>query len=81
MHVGHVRSTVLGDSLRRVLTLLGHHVVGDNHLGALVKLTGAVKLESLDSPIKERFGRIAPKNQAAAKRAFEEVKIINEGSK
>jgi arginyl-tRNA synthetase len=33
MHVGHVRSTVLGDSLRRVLTLLGHHVVGDNHLG------------------------------------------------
>lgn len=33
MHVGHLRSTILGDSLRRALTLLGHHVVSDNHLG------------------------------------------------
>jgi pyruvate ferredoxin oxidoreductase gamma subunit len=56
---------------------LGVPITNTTMLGALVKLTGAVRLESLDSPIKERFGRIAPKNQAAAKRAFEEVKIIN----
>lgn len=33
MHVGHIRSTILGDSLARVLRLLGHHVITDNHLG------------------------------------------------
>ncbi|HEY1791100.1 MAG TPA: arginine--tRNA ligase [Verrucomicrobiae bacterium] len=33
MHVGHIRSTFLGDSLARALRLLGHHVVTDNHIG------------------------------------------------
>ncbi|RMF45247.1 MAG: arginine--tRNA ligase [Planctomycetota bacterium] len=33
MHVGHIRSTVIGDSLCRVLRFLGHEVVSDNHLG------------------------------------------------
>jgi arginyl-tRNA synthetase len=33
MHVGHIRSTILGDSLARTLRLLGHHVITDNHLG------------------------------------------------
>lgn len=33
MHVGHIRSTVLGDCLSRVLRLLGHQVVTDNHIG------------------------------------------------
>lgn len=33
MHVGHVRSTVIGDAIARVLRFLGHDVVTDNHLG------------------------------------------------
>ncbi len=33
MHIGHLRSTNLGESLRRILTTLGHKVYGDNHLG------------------------------------------------
>jgi arginyl-tRNA synthetase len=33
MHVGHIRSTVIGDSLARILSALGHTVVRDNHLG------------------------------------------------
>lgn len=33
MHVGHIRSTILGDSLSRLLRLLGHRVVTDNHIG------------------------------------------------
>lgn len=33
MHVGHIRSTVIGDSLCRVLRFLGHNVISDNHLG------------------------------------------------
>src|SRR5438309_5854037 len=33
MHVGHLRSTIIGDSLTRLLRFLGHHVIADNHLG------------------------------------------------
>jgi arginyl-tRNA synthetase len=33
MHVGHIRSTVLGDALARVATFLGHDVIRDNHIG------------------------------------------------
>lgn len=33
MHVGHIRSTVIGDSLVRLLRFLGHRVIGDNHIG------------------------------------------------
>ncbi len=33
MHVGHIRSTILGDCLARTLRLLGHRVVTDNHIG------------------------------------------------
>lgn len=33
MHVGHIRSTVIGDALYRTLRFLGHRVISDNHLG------------------------------------------------
>jgi arginyl-tRNA synthetase len=33
MHVGHIRSTVIGDSLSRIFSALGHKVIRDNHLG------------------------------------------------
>src|SRR5579863_779418 len=33
MHVGHIRSTILGDTLARALRLLGHRVITDNHIG------------------------------------------------
>jgi arginyl-tRNA synthetase len=33
MHVGHLRSTIIGDALARVLDFAGHHVVRQNHVG------------------------------------------------
>ena len=33
MHVGHLRSSIIGDSLNRVLTFLGHKVIAQNHVG------------------------------------------------
>jgi arginyl-tRNA synthetase len=33
MHVGHIRSTILGDSLARIARFLGHRVITDNHIG------------------------------------------------
>ena len=33
MHVGHIRTTVIGDALTRLLTFLGHDVIRQNHVG------------------------------------------------
>ena len=33
MHVGHIRSTLLGDALARIAQFLGHEVIRDNHIG------------------------------------------------
>src|SRR5881227_3404167 len=33
MHVGHIRSTVLGDALARIASFVGHEVIRDNHIG------------------------------------------------
>ena len=33
MHIGHIRSTIIGDSLARIARFLGHHVITDNHIG------------------------------------------------
>lgn len=33
LHVGHLRSTIIGDALARLLRFLGHKVITDNHLG------------------------------------------------
>ncbi len=33
MHVGHLRSTIIGDALARILGFMGHHVIRQNHVG------------------------------------------------
>jgi arginyl-tRNA synthetase len=33
MHVGHLRSTIIGDAIARILAFVGHEVVRDNHIG------------------------------------------------
>ncbi|HUK69237.1 MAG TPA: arginine--tRNA ligase [Streptosporangiaceae bacterium] len=33
MHVGHLRTTIVGDSIARVMDVLGHRVIRDNHVG------------------------------------------------
>ncbi len=33
LHVGHLRSTIIGDAIARILRFLGHTVISDNHLG------------------------------------------------
>ncbi|MCR4907740.1 MAG: arginine--tRNA ligase [Lachnospiraceae bacterium] len=33
LHIGHLRSAIIGDSIRRILSFAGHRVIGDIHLG------------------------------------------------
>ncbi len=62
MHVGHLRSTIIGDCICKLLRFVGHDVVGDNHIGDWgtqygLLLTGMRELGDLsaleDSPIEE----------------------------
>ena len=66
MHVGHLRSTIIGDALARILDFLGHTVIRQNHVGdwgtqfgmltAYVQTTGAAAGELADL---EEFYRAA----------------------
>ncbi|MBM3174820.1 MAG: pyruvate oxidoreductase subunit gamma [Chloroflexi bacterium] len=55
--------------------VLGVSIVNTTMLGALVKATDIFELESLDEPVKERFGARARSNLEACRRAYEEVII------
>lgn len=33
MHIGHLRSTIIGDSIKRILNFLGFKTLADNHIG------------------------------------------------
>jgi arginyl-tRNA synthetase len=51
MHVGHLRSTIIGDCLRRVLSSLGHQVIGQNHVGDWGTQFGMLVEQILDENI------------------------------
>ena len=51
MHVGNLRSTVIGDCLRRVLGGLGHHVIAQNHIGDWGTQFGMLVEQILDEGI------------------------------
>lgn len=65
----------LVDASRIAIEELKRPITNTAMLGALIKATGALKLESLEEPIKNRFGRIAEINWKAVKRAFDETVI------
>lgn len=53
---------------------LGTPITNTTMLGALLKATKIVKLESLKAPLEHRFGKIAQRNIKACKRAYDELK-------
>lgn len=53
--------------------VIGLPITNTTMVGALVRATGAVDLESLVEPFRERFGRLADKNLAAMRRAYDET--------
>jgi pyruvate ferredoxin oxidoreductase gamma subunit len=59
--------------------LLGVNIVNTTMIGALIRVTEVVGLDSLFEPLNERFGRLAEKNINAMKRAYEETSIKESG--
>ena len=53
MHVGHLRSTIIGDSVARVLSFLGHHVIRQNHVGDWGTQFGMLIAHMIDQPDNE----------------------------
>lgn len=45
LHVGHLRSAVIGESIKRILRYFGNHVIGDAHLGDWGTQMGLIILE------------------------------------
>ena len=63
------------DATRIARELLGVPITNTTMVGALIKATGVVKLESLLEPLNQRFEHLAEKNINAMKRAYEETLI------
>lgn len=55
--------------------VLGRNIVNTTMIGALIKATHILELNSFEEPIKERFGKLASANIEAMKRAYEETQI------
>jgi arginyl-tRNA synthetase len=73
LHVGHLRSTIIGDALARLLEFLGHEVIRQNHLGDWGTTFGMLIEHFIDSgadPNAENFhlGDITDFYQAARRK-------------
>ena len=63
------------DATKIAKELLGVPITNTTMVGAVVKATGVVGLDSLVEPLEHRFGRLAERNANAMRRAYEETVI------
>jgi pyruvate ferredoxin oxidoreductase gamma subunit len=70
----------LVDASAIAMAELGVPITNTAIIGALLKTAGLCGLESLEEPLNRRFGKLAAKNLAALKRAFQECRIIEADS-
>jgi pyruvate ferredoxin oxidoreductase gamma subunit len=67
--------TAVIDATKIAREILGLPITNTSMIGALVKATGVVKMESLIEPLHHRFGRIAEKNIKVCQVAFKETLV------
>lgn len=63
------------DAMGIAREVLGLPIVNTTMIGALLKATGLVALESLDEPMEERFGKVAAKNIKTMRKAYDETVV------
>lgn len=63
------------DATAIALKVLGVPITNTTMIGALLKSTGAVSLESLEEPLKHRFGLLAGRNIEAMRQAYDQTLI------
>lgn len=95
MHVGHLRSSVIGESICRVLRFCGAEVVGDNHIGdwgtqfgmliMAIKQTGFDIFQKIEDPLEKlenlyKEGRkLFDEDEDAQKEARDELVKLQQG--
>lgn len=94
MHIGHLRSTIIGDSVKRILNFTGFKTIADNHIGdwgtqfgkLIVGYNNWLDKESYDSdPIEEleriyvKFSEESEKNPELENIAREELRKLQSG--
>lgn len=72
MHVGHLRSSIIGDSLRRILKFAGYKTIGDVHMGdwgtPMGMILSELEIRGHDGPVTmEELAEIYPKAAADCK--------------
>ena len=72
---GFSSTLVIVDATRIARELLGVPITNTTMVGAVIRATELIKLESLVEPLKHRFGRLAERNINAMKRAYEEAVV------
>ena len=73
--LGLKRRLATVDANKIAREILGVPIVNTTMVGALVKVTEVVKLESLIEPLKHRFGTLAERNIQAMKAAYEQITV------
>jgi len=63
------------DATKVAEEILGVPIVNTTMIGAVIKATGIVNLDSLMEPVRHRFGHLADRNINAMKRAYEETVV------
>jgi pyruvate ferredoxin oxidoreductase gamma subunit len=63
------------DALKIAKEKLGVPITNTSMMGALIKVTGCVNMESVIDPLHHRFGRIAEKNIVACQTAYEQTVV------
>jgi len=72
---GYRHTLALVDANKIAREVLGVPIVNTTMIGALLKVTGVVAVESMDNPLKNRFGPLAVKNFNALKVAYDQTSI------
>jgi len=67
------------DATKIAREVLGVPIVNTTMIGALVKATGLLRLESLEEPIKAKFGRLGERNIKTMKKAYDETWLKESG--
>lgn len=75
--LGAVKHVAVVDAMRIAKEILGLPIVNTTMIGALLKATGLVNLDSLEEPMRERFGKVATKNLDAMRRAYKETVVLS----
>ncbi len=76
-HLSYQGRLALVDALKIAREVIGLPITNTTMVGALIRGTEVLTVESLEEPFKRRFGRIAARNLDAMKRAWEETKVFN----